>query len=143
MGTMGESAGNRKKFSSDELSGEDVERWKLLFAQKQGRLNPPCADIHPSTTNKEMTTLDPANQEACRIRLDDWRKKIDAIDLKLSALLCERLHCAENISALKAEIGEQVLQPRNAKKEVLGNVLGRASSELQTPDPGKHIPLHH
>ena len=78
-----------------------------------------------------MTTLDPANQEACRIRLDDWRKKIDAIDLKLSALLCERLHCAENISALKAEIGEQVLQPER-EKEVLGNVLGRASSELQT-----------
>jgi predicted RNA-binding protein with PIN domain len=35
-GDDGESAGNRKKFSSDELSGEDVERWKLLFAQKQG-----------------------------------------------------------------------------------------------------------
>lgn len=84
-----------------------------------------------STANKEMTTLDPANQEACRIRLDDWRKKIDAIDLKLSALLCERLHCAENISALKAEIGEQVLQPER-EKEVLDNVLGRTSSELQT-----------
>ncbi|MDT9546559.1 MAG: chorismate mutase [Chlorobium sp.] len=78
-----------------------------------------------------MTTLDPANQEARRIRLDDWRKKIDAIDLKLSTLLCERLRCAENISALKAEIGEQVLQPER-EKEVLGNVLGQTSSELQT-----------
>ncbi|MDT9546558.1 MAG: NYN domain-containing protein [Chlorobium sp.] len=31
-----ERADNRKKFSSDELTGEEVERWKLLFDRKQG-----------------------------------------------------------------------------------------------------------
>ncbi len=63
--------------------------------------------------------------------LDNWRKKIDAIDQQLSALLCERLRCAENISSLKAQIGEQVLQPER-EKEVLNNVLNQTDSPLQS-----------
>ena len=59
--------------------------------------------------------------------LDAWRKKIDAIDRQLSTLLCERLHCAQNISSLKSQIGEQVLQPER-EKEVLQNVLVHADS---------------
>jgi chorismate mutase len=62
--------------------------------------------------------------------LDEWRKKIDALDQQLSALLCERLDCAQNISALKLRIGEQVLQPQR-EKVVLSNVLNHADSPLK------------
>ncbi|RTY36698.1 hypothetical protein EKD00_02890 [Chlorobium phaeovibrioides] len=34
-GDGGEQENNRKKFSSDELTGDEVERWKLLFKRKQ------------------------------------------------------------------------------------------------------------
>ncbi len=63
--------------------------------------------------------------------LDEWRKKIDALDQQLSSLLCERLHCAQNISFLKSRIGEQVLQPER-EKEVLNNVLNHADSPLKS-----------
>jgi chorismate mutase len=62
--------------------------------------------------------------------LDEWRKKIDAIDQQLSMLLCERLDCAQNISALKLRIGEEVLQPER-EKVVLHNVLSHADSPLK------------
>ncbi|NTW55526.1 MAG: chorismate mutase [Chlorobiaceae bacterium] len=64
-----------------------------------------------------------------RIEIDEWRKKIDAIDQKLAALLCERLHCAKNISSLKSALGEQVLQPER-EKEVLNNVMNHADTPL-------------
>ncbi len=71
------------------------------------------------------------NNRANRQELDEWRKKIDAIDQQLSSLLCERLHCAQNISFLKSRIGEQVLQPER-EKEVLNNVLNQADSPLKS-----------
>ncbi|NTU97373.1 MAG: chorismate mutase [Chlorobiaceae bacterium] len=64
-----------------------------------------------------------------RLEIDDWRKKIDAIDQKLASLLCERLHCAQNISSLKSMLGEQVLQPER-EKEVLCNVMNHADTPL-------------
>ena len=63
--------------------------------------------------------------------LDEWRKKIDALDQQLSLLLCERLNCAQNIISLKSRIGEQVLQPER-EKEVLNNVLSQADSPLKS-----------
>ena len=63
------------------------------------------------------------------LELEQWRKKIDAIDQQLASLLCQRLDCARNISALKELIGEDVLQPER-EKEVLSNVLNHADSEL-------------
>ncbi|MCX6177953.1 MAG: chorismate mutase [Chlorobiales bacterium] len=68
-----------------------------------------------------------SNHTSHRQELDTWRKKIDAIDQQLSSLLSERLQCAQNISALKSQIGEQVLQPER-EKEVLHNVLTHADS---------------
>jgi chorismate mutase len=65
-----------------------------------------------------------------RLELEEWRKKIDALDRQLATLLCERLHCAQNISSLKSRIGEQVLQPER-EKEVLNNVLNYADSPLK------------
>ncbi|ASQ91509.1 chorismate mutase [Prosthecochloris sp. GSB1] len=70
------------------------------------------------------------NRDENRLELEAWRKKIDDIDNQLSALLCERLNCAQNISALKQRIGEEVLQPAR-EKEVLDNVLNRADTDLK------------
>jgi chorismate mutase len=64
-----------------------------------------------------------------RLEIDEWRKKIDAIDLQLASLLCERLHCAQNISSLKSMLGEQVFQPER-EKEVLYNVMNHADTPL-------------
>ena len=61
--------------------------------------------------------------------LEAWRKKIDAIDRQLAGLLCQRLECARNIISLKAQIGEEVLQPVR-EKEVLNNVLSQADSPI-------------
>ncbi|NTW68435.1 MAG: chorismate mutase [Chlorobiaceae bacterium] len=69
------------------------------------------------------------NNTAHRQELDEWRKKIDVIDQQLSALICQRLHCAQNIISLKSRIGEEVLQPER-EKEVLNNVLKNADSPL-------------
>jgi chorismate mutase len=69
------------------------------------------------------------NNTAHRQELDEWRKKIDVIDQQLSSLICQRLHCAQNIISLKSRIGEQVLQPER-EKEVLHNVLNHADSPL-------------
>ena len=71
-----------------------------------------------------------SNKDNNWIELEEWRKKIDAIDHKLSGLLCERLNCAQNISSLKQQIGEEVLQPAR-EKEVLTNVMNQADSELK------------
>jgi len=70
------------------------------------------------------------NRDENRLELEAWRRKIDDIDNQLSALLCERLNCAQNISALKQRIGEEVLQPAR-EKEVLANVLNRADTDLK------------
>ena len=72
----------------------------------------------------------PVNNSAHWQELDEWRKKIDALDRELSALLCERLNCAQNIISLKSRIGEQVLQP-DREKEVLSNVMSHADSPLK------------
>ncbi|UZJ37615.1 MULTISPECIES: chorismate mutase [unclassified Prosthecochloris] len=71
-----------------------------------------------------------ANKDNHWLELEEWRKKIDAIDHQLSNLLCERLNCAQNISSLKQQIGQEVLQPAREKK-VLTNVLNQADSELK------------
>lgn len=70
------------------------------------------------------------NKDNHWLELEEWRKKIDSIDHRLSNLLCERLNCAQNISSLKQRIGEEVLQPAR-EKEVLSNVLNQADSELK------------
>ncbi len=72
-----------------------------------------------------------AKKDNCWLELDEWRNKIDSIDHQLSNLLCERFDCARNISLLKQQIGEEVLQPER-EKAVLEHVLSQADSALKT-----------
>jgi chorismate mutase len=53
--------------------------------------------------------------------IDDWRRRIDEIDLKLVALLNERANCALEIGHEKHLKGLPVYQPAR-ENEILGNV---------------------
>jgi len=86
---------------------------------------------HPLLTAVIMMSDNHLNKAAHWQELDEWRKKIDALDQQLSSLLCKRLDCAQSISALKLRIGEEVLQPER-EKEVLDNVLSHADSPLKS-----------
>lgn len=53
--------------------------------------------------------------------LDEWRKRIDEIDLQLVKLLNERAHCAEEIGKIKLELGLDAYSPQR-EEEVMHNV---------------------
>ncbi len=61
--------------------------------------------------------------------LDDWRKKIDEIDLQLVKLLNERAHSAEEIGKLKLELGLEAYSPER-EVEVMKNVTRNNSGPL-------------
>ena len=46
----------------------------------------------------------------------DWRRKIDEVDRKLVALLCERARAVHEIGKLKAVSGLPVYEPEREKK---------------------------
>jgi chorismate mutase len=60
--------------------------------------------------------------------LDEWRKKIDEIDLQLVKLLNERARCAEEIGKIKLELGLDAYSPER-EEEVMRNVT------LNNPGP--------
>jgi chorismate mutase len=53
--------------------------------------------------------------------IDDWRRRIDALDQKLVELLNERARCAMEIGHLKRSQGLPVYQP-DREREILANV---------------------
>ncbi len=53
--------------------------------------------------------------------IEDWRRRIDAIDRKLVELLNERAGCAMAIGELKRVLGTPVYQPER-EQEILANV---------------------
>lgn len=53
--------------------------------------------------------------------LDDWRKKIDDIDIQLVKLLNERTTCAMEIGKLKLDLGLDAYSPER-EVEVMRNV---------------------
>jgi chorismate mutase len=53
--------------------------------------------------------------------IDDWRRRIDAIDQKLVELLNERAQCAMEIGHLKRSQGLPVYQP-DREQEILANI---------------------
>jgi chorismate mutase len=54
------------------------------------------------------------------MKLNEWRKRIDEIDLQLVKLLNERSRCALEIGRLKQEAGLPLYQP-DREKEVVEN----------------------
>lgn len=53
--------------------------------------------------------------------IEDWRKKIDQIDMELVALLNERSQCAIEIGRLKEGLKTPIYAP-NREKKVIDNV---------------------
>ena len=53
--------------------------------------------------------------------LDEWRKRIDDLDLQLVRLLNERAHCAEEIGRIKLGLGLGAYSPER-EEEVMRNI---------------------
>jgi chorismate mutase-like protein len=64
--------------------------------------------------------------------LDELRGRIDALDLRLVALLNERAACALEIGRLKEALGLPVYQP-SRESEVLANVRAANGGPLDGP----------
>jgi chorismate mutase len=62
--------------------------------------------------------------------IDDWRRRIDALDQKLVELLNERAQCAMEIGHLKRSQGLPVYQP-DREREILANVESANSGPLE------------
>jgi len=61
--------------------------------------------------------------------IEDWRKKIDQLDLELVKLLNERGRCAIEIGNLKKSLGLEIYDP-NREELVIGSVCGAAKGPL-------------
>lgn len=55
--------------------------------------------------------------------MDDWRRRIDEIDLKLVELFNERTMCAIEIGHIKKRLGLEIYSP-NREAQVISNVTG-------------------
>jgi chorismate mutase len=60
--------------------------------------------------------------------IDDWRRRIDAIDRKLVELFNERSRCAVEIGKIKRELKLEVIDPVRERE-----VIRRAIEENQGP----------
>ena len=67
------------------------------------------------------------------MEIDDWRKKIDAIDLELVKLLNERGVAARAIGRLKQQTNLPIYEPKR-EEIILQNVSEANAGPLPTPD---------
>lgn len=61
--------------------------------------------------------------------IDDWRIRIDEIDLQLVALFNERAQCAIEIGHIKRRLGLEVYSP-SREAQVIANVTGANQGPL-------------
>ena len=61
--------------------------------------------------------------------IEDWRKKIDEIDLKLVELLNRRSQCAIEIGRIKNKLNVEIYDPRR-EETVIDNVRNFSSGPL-------------
>ena len=66
--------------------------------------------------------------------IEDWRKKIDEVDRKLVALLCERARAAVEIGKLKRDTSLPIYEP-DRERVVFENV----QAANQGPLPGRDL----
>ena len=57
--------------------------------------------------------------------IDDWRIRIDEIDLELVKLFNERTQCAIEIGHIKKRLGLEIYSP-SREAQVIANEIGRA-----------------
>jgi len=65
--------------------------------------------------------------------ISDWRKKIDALDRQLAALLNERASAAVEIGRLKRDTNLPIYEPER-EREVIANVLRETHGPLAARD---------
>lgn len=63
--------------------------------------------------------------------MDDWRRRIDEIDLQLVALFNQRTQCAIEIGYIKKRLGLEIYSPKR-EAQVYANVAGANTGPLDT-----------
>ncbi len=63
------------------------------------------------------------------MELEDWRKKIDALNIQLVEILNQRARCALGIAKLKKNLHLPIHDPKR-ESEVLANVLKHSQGPL-------------
>ncbi|MBO0800057.1 MAG: chorismate mutase [Blastocatellia bacterium] len=61
--------------------------------------------------------------------MDDWRRRIDEIDLKLVELFNDRTRCAIEIGHIKKKLGLEIYSPRR-EAQVIANVIAANTGPL-------------
>ncbi len=63
--------------------------------------------------------------------MDDWRRRIDEIDLQLVKLFNQRTQCAIEIGFIKKRLGLEIYSPKR-EAQVYANVTGANTGPLDT-----------
>ncbi|MBO0719946.1 MAG: chorismate mutase [Blastocatellia bacterium] len=61
--------------------------------------------------------------------MDDWRRRIDEIDLKLVELFNDRTRCAIEIGHIKKRLGLEIYSPKR-EAQVIANVMAANAGPL-------------
>jgi chorismate mutase len=70
-----------------------------------------------------------SEEKSSEMTMDDWRRRIDEIDLQLVELFNERTKCAVEIGHIKKRLGLEIYSPRR-EAQVLANVTAANAGPL-------------
>jgi chorismate mutase len=70
-----------------------------------------------------------SEEKISEMTMEDWRRRIDEIDLQLVELFNERTKCAVEIGHIKKRLGLEIYSPRR-EAQVLANVTAANAGPL-------------
>jgi chorismate mutase len=70
-----------------------------------------------------------SEEKSSEMTMEDWRRRIDEIDLQLVELFNERTKCAIEIGHIKKRLGLEIYSPRR-EAQVLANVTAANAGPL-------------
>lgn len=69
------------------------------------------------------------DEQGNEMTMDDWRRRIDEIDLQLVALFNQRTQCAIEIGYIKKRLGLEIYSPKR-EAQVYANVISANTGPL-------------
>jgi chorismate mutase len=70
-----------------------------------------------------------SEEKSSEMTMDDWRRRIDEIDLQLVGLFNERTTCAIEIGHIKKRLGLEIYSPKR-EAQVIANVTAANAGPL-------------
>jgi chorismate mutase len=70
-----------------------------------------------------------SEEKSSKMTMDDWRRRIDEIDLQLVGLFNERTTCAIEIGHIKKRLGLEIYSPKR-EAQVIANVTAANAGPL-------------